>query len=560
MRSFFIVIACLVASGVASAQASRIVVTGDVNKDEATIRGHAIYDDTEKPVRRVGVALINTERATALRRITVTDGKGDFIFKNVASGTYRVAVDFGGHTNGYPTNEIERTEGVEVSVDGSSTVDLKIRAIRGASITGRVTYPDGEPVIGAQVNVFRKVRNQWVHPAVVTAGTETDDRGIFRLYPLRAGEYAISVTEQSLSIQERDGIRMQTVESNSLNPYFYQDAVDLKNATIIQVDAGRETSNINLTLTERPTYEVSGTLTGNDKPLASTYLRLNSHSDSFGGPTLTRAYGLATTTDKDGNWLFKGVPDGTYDVEVDTTLSSRESPQAPFERFIAQRQVITVAGSDLAGITINLTEAGRISGKVVMEGGKPLPKQLGVSSELISATSPYHVSRSVDLDAGGNFMMFGVAPGENVLSFSCGTDCYTKSIMVRGRDVLRQPIKVESGAEVSGVTVVLSMEVATLTGRVISGKDNKPLAGIAFALVSTDETKWIGRGFTWASGATGGSGAFKISAPPGDYYFLTIIDPSSITPGVESLKDLTRKSPRVSLKASITNETEIVIP
>ena len=84
---------------------------------------------------------------------------------------------------------------------------------------------------------------------------------------MRAGEYAVSVTEQSMSIQERDGVTTQTVESNSLNPYFYQDAIDLKNATIIQVDVGRETSNINLTLTERPTYQVSATLTGNDKPL-----------------------------------------------------------------------------------------------------------------------------------------------------------------------------------------------------------------------------------------------------------------------------------------------------
>jgi len=362
-----------------------------------------------------------------------------------------------------------------------------------------------------------------------------------------------------MSIQERDGVTTQTVESNSLNPYFYQDAIDLKNATIIQVDVGRETSNINLTLTERPTYQVSATLTGNDKPLPNIYLRLNSHVDGFGGPTLPRAYGLATTTDKDGNWLFKGVPDGTYDVELDPTWSSRESSQ-PYERF-AKRQVITVAGSDLSGITIDLTEAGRVSGKVVVEGGRPLPKELVVSTELISTASPYHVSRSVQLDAAGTFNVVGIPPGENVLSVSCGTDCYTKSIMVKGRDVLRQPIKVESGAEVSGVTVVLSMEVGTLIGRVISGKDKKPLAGIAFALVPTDETKWMGRGFgKGVSGTINGSGAFKISGPPGEYYFLTIIDPLSITPGVESIKDLARKSPRVVLKASTTNETEIVVP
>ena len=559
MKSLFLLIACLVTmvGGAANAQ-SRITITDAVNRGEATIRGHAIYDDTEKPVRRVAVALIKIDLPSSARRLTVTDGKGDFIFKNVISGTYRVAIAFGGHTNGFAASEIERTDGVEVSVEGSASADVKVRAIRGASITGRVTYPDGEPVIGAQVNVFRKGGNQWMHAAVVEAGTVTDDRGIFRLYPLRAGEYAISVTEQSLSIQEREGRTVQTVENNSINPYFYQDSTDLKTATIIQVDAGRETSNINFTLADRATYEVTGSLTANEKPVADIYMRLNPHSDGISGPTLMRAYSLAAKTDKDGNWSFKGVPDGTYDIELDHVWSSG-SNGASVEKFLAQRQVVTVAGSDLSGVIISLTEAGRISGNVVIEGGKPLPKQLSVTTELLSNPNPYRYSRSFDLDPKGNFTIVGVSPGENMISISCGLGCYTKAITLKGRDLSRQPIKVESGVEVSGLAVVLSMEVGTLTGRVISSKDRKPLAGVVFGLLPTDETKWIGTFREGASGVTDPGGTFKVSGPPGEYFFVALTDPTSIT-SIEAFRDLARKSPRVSLRTSTPNEAEIVVP
>jgi hypothetical protein len=560
MKFSVALIACLVAlsNGLTNAQTSRVSITGDRPAGEATIRGHAIYDDTEKPARHVGVALINTTHVSESQRIAVTDNKGDFIFKNVATGSYRVAADFGGRTNGFPAGEIDRSEGFEVSVDGSSSIDVKIRAIRGASITGRVTYPDGEPVMGAQVNVYRKLRNQWTHAAVVAAGTETDDRGIFRIYPLHAGEYAISVTEQSMVIQEREGTTIQTVESNSINPYFYQDSADLKDATIIQVDGGRETNNINFTLIERATYEIAGSIMTNEKPLPGIYLRLNAHDDGLGGPTLMRPWGLATQSDKDGHWFFKGVPDGTYDIDLDPMWSGNGS-QRSFGRFVAQRKVVTVAGSDISGIMINLTEGGRISGRILCESGKPLPRELIVITELVSVTNPYRSSSSVQVDATGNFTLTGVPPGENILTVSCGRDCFAKSITLKGSDLLRQPIKVESGLEVTGVVVAISSEVGTLTGRVVSGKDKKPLSGTFLGLMPTDETRWLGRSFGDIAAMTDANGAFKVSGPPGDYFLVTVTNPKIIA-SPEALKDLARKSMRVSLKTSTPNEVEVIVP
>src|SRR4030095_11138569 len=99
-----------------------------------------------------------------------------------------------------------------------------------------------------------------------------------------------------------EGGTMETVENKSINPYFYLDASSIKNARIIQVDSGRETNNIDITLAERATYKVSGTITVRGKPLARVALRLNARDEGMSGPTLMRANGISTIADKDGHW------------------------------------------------------------------------------------------------------------------------------------------------------------------------------------------------------------------------------------------------------------------
>jgi hypothetical protein len=550
--SLLIVPFLLLTTAFANAQRTTYTTQVDTARGASTVRGHAVYEDSEKPVRRVAVCLMNTE--SKLQRWAVTDGNGDFVFKNVAAGTYRVLVAFGGRMNGFPRNDLNSPPGEQVTVDGSSSIDVRIRATRGASITGRVTYPDGEPVIGAQINVFRKVGKQWVHEEIVTSGN-TDDRGIFRLYPLRAGEYAINAIEQSLKIEERDGAAMQSVSNESVSPYFYNDAPNLKNATIIQVDAGRETPNINFTLTARALYEVSGTLTVNQKPMAGIYLTLNLHDD-VPGLTGERANGQTVEADKNGHWIFKSVPDGTYDVELDSIWSGR-LPKSPFERYLAIRQVVTIAGADLADIAINLTEAGRISGSITMEGGKPLPRGLNATSS--STNDNYHSTQNLEIDQTGKFVLSGVAPGENLFRIDSDSKFFVKSMTWKGRDLLRQPIKVEAGLESSGVSVVLSTEFGSLIGRVLSPLDRKPLARRPFGLLPVDETRWKD-GTGSISGITNEEGIFKISGAPGEYIMVVVPDgPNTITT-FEALKELALKSPRVTLRTTPGNEVEIIPP
>jgi hypothetical protein len=363
---------------VSSAQTNTTTINSEpkMPKGGSTIRGHAIYDDSEKPARRLIVMLMSGRGGTMSPKLAVTDGKGDFVFKNVPAGTYRVVASFPGRTNGFPVSNVDTTKAVEVTTDGSSSHDVKIRAFRGASITGRITYPDGEPVIGAQVSVYRREGNHWSYASISTGGTETDDRGIFRLYPLPGGEYAVSAIEQGMVTQVLDDQTIQTTANNSINPYFYQSGSSLKTATIIPIEPGSEVSNINLTLNERAIYEVSGTVTASNKPVQGISLILNSDDGGLGGPSLTRPWGPLVTSDSEGRWSFKGVPDGIYKIELRSFGTEGRS-----DKFLSVQQQVTVVGDDVSGIVLNLTEGAKLSGTVTVEGAKPLPSYYSFNIE-----------------------------------------------------------------------------------------------------------------------------------------------------------------------------------
>jgi hypothetical protein len=80
----------------------------------------------------------------------------------------------------------------------------------------------------------------------------------------------------------------------------------------------------------------------------------------------------------------------------------------------------------------------------------------------------------VDAQSKGLFSVDGVPAGENSLVVRVmDRKYYVKSITWSDRDLLRQPLNVVEGSEVRGVRIVLSGEVATLTGISCQGKARK---------------------------------------------------------------------------------------
>src|SRR6266478_2633073 len=188
------------------------------------VRGRAVYDDTGRPVRRARILLFPANQGDSRGQpSSVTNLRGEFQIGHVGEGTYLVIVDSPGVLN--PLSLLETRElgprskpdltsilkdADSVTVNGTTDTELKVHVRRGGTITGKVTYPDGDPAVNCLVGVSRKFGGKYSRTLTMIAGkgevgVVTDDRGIYRLTNLPPGDYIVSATELNTRNAGSDG-------------------------------------------------------------------------------------------------------------------------------------------------------------------------------------------------------------------------------------------------------------------------------------------------------------------------------------------------------------------
>ena len=123
-----------------------------------------------------------------------TDADGRFAFRSLTRGNYTLNATksgfspggFGRTRPGGPTKPLQLD-------DGEKLADVTIRIFKLGSISGQVMDEAGEAVVGAQVRLYRRALVAGRRVLTQANGTSTDDRGIYRLASLTAGEYVVVV-------------------------------------------------------------------------------------------------------------------------------------------------------------------------------------------------------------------------------------------------------------------------------------------------------------------------------------------------------------------------------
>src|SRR4029453_2305972 len=180
----------------------------------ASISGNVVTDDADaRPLRRARVFLNNPEEEIA--RTTISDDAGRFTFAGLPAGRYTI----GGAKEGYVTSSYGalRPGGAGspvVIADGVSRTDLTVPLLRGAVLTGTLLDPDGNPIPGVAMRALQygyKSHGERRLTAITAtmASHVTDDRGMYRIYGLAPGEYAIAAPAIP-SLSTGDEILMMT--------------------------------------------------------------------------------------------------------------------------------------------------------------------------------------------------------------------------------------------------------------------------------------------------------------------------------------------------------------
>jgi hypothetical protein len=97
-----------------------------------------------------------------------------------------------------------------------------------------------------------------------------------------------------------------------------------------------------------------------------------------------------------------------------------------------------------------------------------------------------------------------------------------KAVMHDGRDIAELPIELRSGETLSGVQVIVTKRVTSLTGQLVDDKGG-PLSDGSVIVFAEDSTKWVEDSRFVRSSRPDQSGRWRIRGlPPGDYLAVAV--------------------------------------
>jgi hypothetical protein len=589
----------------------------------STVYGRAVYDDTNRPVRRARVLLVD-ETGSRPEYNALTNSDGAFRIEHVREGSYLIFIDSPGVISpvGFVNFSALRGRGTPdftearkfldvVDVDGKQDSRVTVRARRGAALGGKVAYADGDPAVNVTVNVMRRGEGGHLEKLLtginITAlsGLRTDDRGVFRISGLPPGEYVVGVSEQadhggggsSTGEGSRDPT-MSVIEGLSRQQFlmtFYPSATSAKEAVVIKTDAGVERSDIDITIPERALHSVGGVVRGKSdkRPIKGARVSIVRRDEDAGGEAAADAYTIessassnSTTTDAEGHWEFRDIPEGPYTIvvkpteefdEPTTEVANMNSNMAydgnmngvtrrPRRKkgHTPGRRDVEVIDSDLSDLAVELNDGGRVSGAVTYEDVKSETYGSVILRRVLDAgASPDSQDTWTAYASEGRFEINGLPAGKYFIQFRAYSESsgrlYAKSVTWNGKDLTREPLEIGEGASVEGVRVVISNNSAKLRIRATSAAHKNAAVGAGIFLVPLDSGVSLAYAQQFAC-STEEDGTCEAAVPPGDYRVVAL---PSLRVGNSPDADLKRRAlvaPRVTLAAGETKEFEVVVP
>jgi protocatechuate 3,4-dioxygenase beta subunit len=300
--------------------------------------------------------------------------------------------------------------------------------------------------------------------------------------------------------------------------------------------------------------------------------------------TLSSEPGIGTAvTDASGNFMFLGVPAGSYVIQ--TMRIPRPTPRTQVEYFQAipppgapppprpapapatqkqepalyAAQPVTVGGSDLIGLSVILREGVTVTGRVEFVGALERPtaaqlSQISVMLEPADGQFRQPNDQTTRLSPGGTFSVSGRLPGKYLVRMNAPGGWILHSAMVQGIDAADTPLEL-STKDVGGMVVTFTDRLAALRGSVRDTTGGSAAVDAAIILFPAEPNRWTDTGFSprrlRRSQLTSAQNPTQYGfggLPAGDYYVIALRDDDPMEwQNPQYLELLSRFASRVSL-------------
>jgi hypothetical protein len=498
-----------------------------------------------KPAPGVVVVLSGHDGAQVWRQFAgETDAEGRFNINGVAPGSYEIDPHAYVFVTAKQSPNARNSQRIILGA-GETIDDLSIEMVRGGVVTGRVIDEDGRPVVGGNVWLQsppgEPATNTQTGSRSLPGMGETDDRGVYRLFGVPAGRYLVAVG------RHLDG-------RGASYHVFYPDTTDQSKAKVIEVSAGAEKTEIDITVVPPEiTYAASGRLidAANGKPIPGGYIGCHPlDNDHVKMSMLARSYD-SRITGNDGSFRLVGLRPGQYRLLV---LAATEGGI----EWYSDDVTIEVADEDVSGIDLKARRGASISGVVTIEGAND-PKLLGTFNDAyVSANMRNPVGRSGEgagckIGPNGGFRLTGLRPGEFSLSVSMHGN-YRRRLSTQRVEVAGQPVRgsieLNEGQSITDARIVAVYGDGVLRGQVKFQNGESP-KNVCF-YVNTSRKGDCDECQTWFSAPVSAGGQYIFEGlPPGDYELILHAHSCSvgIQPQIAPVKQMARLANGVEARA-----------
>jgi hypothetical protein len=481
------------------------------------------------------------------------DADGRFVFEDLAPGAYIVMAMAPGYIDqsmalGNPLQWPRHLIGSHVNIS----------MVRGGVITGSVTNSKGEPIVGVPVRAT--LASSQVAPtlAFMSGGgmSETDDRGVYRLYGLLPGQYTVQAGGKGAFGQfGATGFDIDV-------PIFYPSSTR-DTAVPVSVRSGDETNGIDIKYKAMDGHSISGVILGNIPASATSgaVTVMLAHATTANVLSFT----IAGMADPKRAFSFNGVAEGEYDVFASYLTDPNENA------LIATKRV-SVRGGDVTGLELHLAPLGSLAGAITLDPIKPEAKCDKRGSQLIETIlrlppdDPKKVTNQLtamfsglgQLTDKGEFTLRNLDAARYRFDIKLPTESwYVRAINVPARAV--QTISTKSAAEpalsekstppqtasptaaawqgvltirpgdsVTGVSILVAQDAAVLRGR--AGPEGAVIREGTLVYLVPVEREQANNVLRYSETAVKRDGSFALAnLAPGRYFILSRVEPPTET-------------------------------
>jgi hypothetical protein len=539
-------------------ETERMDAGGHQTLASGVISGFVSTGDSPRQPIRGAILRLRGPRLDA-ERIALSDDTGHFVFKGIVDGQYRLLAEKPGFVSAMYGTERSGRQGALISVvSNQPTTQIALALTRGAVITGQVLGSSGVGMNQIRVKTLKIETEGVLRRLVEVSGhseSQTDDRGVFRLYGLPAGDYVIQVvppaTLQADSFRpttiarlgggqgaKSPGNRALTPQTVAYKQQYHPGVSDPDLAEVVSLAPGQEAGPLSILLSPVATTRLIGSAMMPSqvvhKPVRIFFQAQG--AKAFESSPITERSVIATA---DGRFSIPSIGPGRYTLVAATVAEVEVDGQKRRHTYWATADVST-DGASAPDVVLQLRPAPVVSGSInrsVLPMGDNWTKLLRVKLQPISSSHSASLPVSVQAAADGTFAFPGVLPGKYVVFPVVDQPLVRaitlKAVYQRGLELRDRVLEVRPDEDQTNLMVELTDRPSDLSGTV-TDFNGQPAEELSVVVMPADERLWS-IGEPWVRVSTTSLGTFRIGGlPAGEYLVVaTVLDDG------DDIRDLT---------------------